>query len=155
MRPAPALALSALLLAALLLAWAGTASADPVITDQKVAKQLLGKHALTLQWIGSGGLKDAGAVEVKAEGGDWRLTGRMDAAEGFVSLDGKVTKVEATGFTFQGKIVTKVYHIAGGKECLRDGVYQFIRKGARKYWRMYPIDNPCDTAADYVDIYLR
>jgi hypothetical protein len=31
----------------------------------------------------------------------------------------------------------------------------FERKGARKYWRMYPISNPCDTAADYIDINLR
>jgi hypothetical protein len=43
-----------------------SAQADPVITDQKAANQLLGKHALTLQWIGTGGLKDAGSAEVSA-----------------------------------------------------------------------------------------
>ena len=42
---------------------ASIAHADPVIDDQKAAKQLLGKHALTLQWIGSGGLKDAGKAD--------------------------------------------------------------------------------------------
>ena len=48
------------------------AAADPAISDAKAAKQLLGKHALTLQWLGTGGLKDAGQAEVKAEGGAWR-----------------------------------------------------------------------------------
>jgi hypothetical protein len=144
-----------LALAALALCAAATAHADPVINDQKAAKQLLGKHALTLQWIGTGGLKDAGSAEVKPEGGEWHLIGRMDAKEGFVSLDGFVTKIEKTTFTFKGKIVTKVYHIFEGKECARDGDFTFERKGARKYWRMYPVDNPCDMAADYIDLYLR
>ena len=134
---------------------AASASADPVISDQKPAKQLLGKHALTLQWIGTGGLKDAGTAEVKAENGEWRLTGRNDAKEGFVSLDGVVTKVDKTTFTFKGKIVTRVEYIYEGKECPRDVEVTFERKGSRKYWRMYPIDNPCDTAADYIDIFLR
>ena len=142
-----------LLLAALLLPT--IAHADPAITDQKAAKQLLGRHALTLQWIGTGGLKDAGRVEVKEDGDQWRLTGRMDAKEGFVSLDGIVTAVHKTTFVFKGKIVTQVDHIFEGKECAREGEYTFERKGDRKYWRMYPIDNPCDMAADYIDIYLR
>jgi hypothetical protein len=144
-----------LLFIAALVLCAGAAQADPVINDQKAAKQLLGKHALTLQWIGTGGLKDAGSVEVKQEGGEWRLVGRMDAKEGFVSLDGIVTKVDKTTFAFKGKIVTKVTHIYDGKECPREGEVTFERKGARKYWRMYPVDNPCDLAADYIDIYLR
>jgi hypothetical protein len=144
-----------LALAALAFCAASAAHADPVINDQKAAKQLLGKHALTLQWIGSGGLKDAGSAEVKQEGGEWHLVGRMDAKEGFVSLDGSVTKIEKTTFTFKGKIVTRVEYIFEGKECAREVEVTFERKGARKYWRMYPIDNPCDVAADYIDIYLR
>jgi hypothetical protein len=134
---------------------ASAAQADPVINDQKAAKQLLGKHALTLQWIGTGGLNDAGSAEVKQEGSAWHLTGRKDAKEGFISLDGVVSKIDKTTFTFKGKIVTKVAFIYEGKECAREGEYTFERKGTRKYWRMYPIDNPCDQAADYIDIFLR
>jgi hypothetical protein len=134
---------------------AASAHADPVINDQKAAQQLLGKHALTLQWIGTGGLKDAGSAEVKQEGGEWRLTGRKDAKEGFVSLDGVVTRIDKTTFTFKGKIVTRVDTIFEGKECPRDVEVTFERKGARKYWRMYPIDNPCEAVADYIDIFLR
>ena len=142
-----------LLLVALLLPTG--ALADPTITDQKAAKQVLGKHALTLQWIGTGGLKDAGSVEIKQGGDQWRLTGRMHAKEGFVSLDGTVTQVDKTSFIFNGKIVTKVYHIYEGQECVREGAVTFTRKGSRKYWRMYPTRNPCDIADDYIDIYLR
>jgi len=134
---------------------ASIAQGDPVINDQKAAKQLLGKHALTLQWIGTGGLKDAGSAEVKQEGGEWRLTGRNEAKEGLVSLDGMVTQIDKTTFTFKGKVVTKVDYIFDGKECAREGEVTFERKGARKYWRMYPVDNPCDVAADYIDIFLR
>ena len=145
----------ALLAIAALAFWAASAHADPVINDQKAAKQLLGKHALTLQWIGTGGLKDAGTAEVKQEGGEWRLTGRNDAKEGFVSIDGVITKIDKTTFSFKGKVVTRVEYIYEGKECAREGEVIFERKGARKYWRMYPVDNPCDMAADYIDIYLR
>lgn len=141
-------------LAALLLC-ASAAQADPSINDQKAAKQLLGKHALTLQWIGTGGLKDAGTAEVKQEGGEWRLTGRNDAKEGFVAIDGIVTRIDKTSFTFKGRIVTRVEYIYDGKECARDVEVTFERKGARKYWRMYPVDNPCEAVADYIDIFLR
>lgn len=147
--------MKALFVLAALVFSAASAQADPLIADQKAAKQLLGKHALTLQWIGTGGLKDAGSAELRQDGGEWRLTGRKDAKEGFVSLDGVVTKIDKATFTFKGKIVTKVDYIFEGKECAREGEYTFERKGARKYWRMYPVDNPCDTAADYIDIFLR
>jgi len=143
-----------LALAALIVSTAA-AQADPVIDDQKAAKQLLGKHALTLQWIGTGGLKDAGSAEVKPEAGEWHLVGRNEAKEGFVSLDGIVTKVGKTSFVFKGKIVTKVQYIFEGKECAREAEVTFERKGARKYWRMYPVENPCEAVSDYIDIYLR
>jgi hypothetical protein len=149
-RPVMAL-LAALLLGGLL----QPALADPTISDAAMSKKLLGTHAITLQWLGSGTLKDAGTAEVKAVDGEWRLTGRQEAAEGFVSVDGIVTTIDATSFGFRGKIVTEVTHINGGKACTRDGDFVFLKKGNRKYWRMQSIDNPCDLAADYVDIYLR
>ena len=92
---------------------------------------------------------------MRPEGGEWRLTGRMEAKEGFVALDGIVTRIDKASFAFKGKIVTRVEYIFEGKECPRDVEVTFTRKGNRKYWRMYPFDNPCDTAADYIDLYLR
>jgi hypothetical protein len=142
------------LVGALLIA-ISTAQADPLIHDKTMAQKLLGKHALTLQWLGSGTLKDAGNVEIKAENGAWHLSGRQETKEGHVSLDGIVTAIDATTFGFTGKIITNVSYINQGKDCLRDGDFTFAKKGTRKYWRLQQIDNPCDQAADYVDIYLR
>jgi hypothetical protein len=143
-----------------ILAWAvlagiGSAEADMLVKDSTMAQRLLGKHALTLQWLGAGTLKDAGSAEVKIEDGTWHLTGRQTTPEGFVSVDGIVTEIDATTFSFTGKIITNVSYINQGKDCLRDGTFTFAKKGIRKYWRMQQIDNPCDQAADYVDIYLR
>lgn len=131
------------------------ASADPAVADAGAAQQLLGKHAITLQWLGTGTLKDAGHAEVKNEGGNWHLAGRQETKEGHVSLDGVITAIDKTTFAFQGKIITNVTFINQGKDCLRDGSFTFARKGARKYWRLQQMDNPCDQATDYVDIYLR
>jgi hypothetical protein len=133
----------------------GKSQADPQIADPGMAQKLLGKHALTLQWLGTGTLKDAGSAEVVRKDGDWHLTGRQTTKEGYVSLDGVITTVDGTTFTFVGKIITNVSYINQGKDCLRDGTFTFAKKGTRKYWRMQQIDNPCDQAADYVDIYLR
>jgi hypothetical protein len=137
------------------LATIGAVRADPIIVDETMAEQLLGPHAITLQWLGSGTLKDAGTAEVQDAGEVWTLKGRQDAKEGFVDVDGIITAVDATSFKFKGTIITQVSYIFGGKPCTREGEFVFLKKGSRKYWRMQSIDNPCDSAADYVDIYLR
>jgi hypothetical protein len=133
----------------------GAAAAGPAITDKVAAKQVLGKHVLTLQWLGFGDFRTAGTAAVVAKDGHWHLSGRQEQKEGVLELDGEVVAVDRATFTFEGKVVTRVEGIFGGKECRREGRFAFIRKGSRRYWRMYPIDNPCDTAADYIDIYLR
>jgi len=134
---------------------AGVAYADPDISDEAMAKKLMGRHAVTLQWLGTGTLKDAGKAEVKKVDGEWHLAGRQETAEGFVEVDGIVTSVDIDGFDFRGKIVTQVTFLNGGKACPREGDFTFLKKGKRKYWRLQQMDNPCDTATDYVDIYLR
>lgn len=131
------------------------ASAEPRIADAAMAKKLLGTHAITLQWLGTGTLRDAGKAVVAEKDGEWHLTGRQDAAEGFVEIDGIVTAIDGDSFAFTGRIITQVTHINGGRACTRDGAFTFLKKGKRKYWRTQSIDNPCDLAADYVDLYLR
>jgi hypothetical protein len=145
----------ALLLAALLVLPA-IAQADPTISDQAAAGQVLGKHALTLQWLGFGDLRTAGIVNVVAKDGHWLLTGKQQAKEGFVTLDGEVVAIDKTTFDFQGKVVTKADGINNDQPCEREGRYTFLKKPGKKYWRMQPIENnPCDPVADYIDIYLR
>lgn len=101
-------------------------------------------HVLTLQWIGSSDLRKAGTAQVVSENGTWHLSGRQQNEIGYVSLDGTVTEVDATIFAFTGKIITNVSFINQGKDCLRDGDFTFVKKGARKYWRLQQMDNPCD-----------
>lgn len=121
-----------------------------------MAAQLLGRHAVTLQWLGTGTLKDAGHVEVKkSANGTWHLAGRQETKEGHVSLDGIVTAIDATTFAFTGEIITNVSFINAGKDCRRNGNFTFAKTGKRRYWRLQQMDNPCDQATDYVDIYLR
>lgn len=81
--------------------------------------------------------------------------GHGDSDGDYVRLSGRIVAATRDGFTFEGTILTRVSHIAGGRECRRDGTYHFETRTGRKYWRMQEIDNPCDTAADYVDIYFR
>jgi hypothetical protein len=131
------------------------AHADPTISDQAAAKQILGKHALTLQWLGFGDLRTAGTVNVVAKEGHWLLSGKQEAKEGFVTLDGEVVAVDQSTFDFQGKVVTRADGNNNDQPCERNGRYTFLRKPGKKYWRMQPIDNPCDPVADYIDIYLR
>jgi hypothetical protein len=52
-------------------------------------------------------------------------------------------------------VTTQISHINEGKPCERTGILNFRITGKRKYWRLQQIDNPCDQAADYVDIYFR
>lgn len=144
------------LLPLLLLLLPLAAQADPTIGDQAAAKQVLGRHALTLQWLGFGDLRTAGTVNVVAKDGRWFLTGKQEQKEGFITLEGEVVAVDKTSFDFQGKVVTQADGINNSQPCPREGRYTFLRKPGKKYWRMQPVENnPCDAVADYIDIYLR
>ncbi len=145
---------------ALLCAFAAvsTAASTPGI-DATARARLVGNHRLTLQWIGWGDLAGAGHVVVAAQGRGLSLhgeqTGHDDNAGDYVRIDGHIVSATRDGFTFEGEILTRVSHIAGGAECRRQGTFHFATTLGRKYWRMQEMDNPCDTATDYVDIYFR
>jgi hypothetical protein len=142
----------------------GHATAGPRQTaanglDAAAKAKLVGRHRLTLQWIGWSDLSTAGALTVEDRGGELRVSGeqigRGDSEGDFVRVSGKIVSAANDGFVFEGKIVTRVSHIAGGAECERDGRFIFKTKGGRKYWRLQEMDNPCDSATDYVDVYFR
>lgn len=143
------------LLVLLALALPLAAIADPTMSDRRSAELVLGKHPLTLQWLGFGDLRTAGVVNVVQKNGHWLLTGKQEAKEGYVTLDGEVVAITKTTFDFQGKVVTRADGNNKDQPCTREGRYTFLRKPGKKYWRMQPIDNPCDQVADYIDIYMR
>lgn len=133
---------------------AGSAQQKTDLNDAKAAKMLLGKHKISLQWIS---WDYFGIANVTSKGGVYRLKGGQKGrgSTDFVSVDGIITRIDAKEFKFDGKVVTQVTHINGGKPCERTGEMTFRITGTRKYWRMQQIDNPCDGVADYVDIFFR
>lgn len=124
------------------------------VNDAKAAKMLLGKHKISLQWIS---WDYFGTANVTNKGGVYRLKGEQKGrgSTDFVTVDGVITRIDAKEFKFDGKVVTQVSHINGGKPCERTGELTFRTTGTRKYWRMQQIDNPCDAVADYVDIFFK
>ncbi|MEO7539345.1 MAG: hypothetical protein ABIV21_04920 [Pyrinomonadaceae bacterium] len=143
-----------LLLILLVLSLSALAQQKTVVRHAKAAKMLLGKHRVSLQWIS---WDHFGTATVVNRSGDYRLKGeqRGRGSEDLLTVDGKITSIVAKRFVFVGKVVTQISHINGGKPCTREGEMTFKITGERKYWRMQEIDNPCDQAADYVDIYFR
>ena len=146
---------SLIIISLLLITALGSFGQDRTEVKSAKAKQmLLGKHKLSLQWIS---WDNFGTATVTDRKGVLYLKGRQSGhgSTDFVTVDGTITAVTEKDFTFVGKVVTQISHINGGKPCTRDGEYTFRVTGKRKYWRMQQIDNPCDEAADYVDIYFR
>lgn len=143
----------ALLLASTIFA---AAQSKTEVEDAKSAGMLLGRHKLSLQWVSWNyfGLatvtKSRGSYRIKGE-----QRGRGSDAGNYVTIEGKITSIGKDAFGFDGKIVTRVSHINGGKPCVREGQYTFQITGKRRYWRLQQMDNPCDPVTDYVDIYFR
>jgi len=133
---------------------AGFAQQKTLVRSQKAKQMLLGRHKISLQWIS---WDYFGTVNITDRKGLLYVKGRQDGRKStdFVSVDGVIAWIDSKEFVFQGKVVTQISHIFGGKPCTRDGELVFRITGKRKYWRMQEIDNPCDEAADYVDLYFR
>jgi hypothetical protein len=125
------------------------------INDKAAARKLLGRHMMSLQWIS---WDYFGQATVTNRGGVYKIFGEQKGRGNtdFVRVEGVITIITAKEFWLDGKVTTQVSHINDGKPCVRDGEDIVFRiTGTRKYWRMTEIDNPCDEAADYVDIYFK
>ncbi|MEP6789655.1 MAG: hypothetical protein ABJB40_14545 [Acidobacteriota bacterium] len=144
----------ALLAVVTVLVASGSAQQKTEVRSTKAKQRLLGRHKISLQWIS---WDYFGVANITGQKGVFYLKGRQDGRKStdFVSVDGVITSIDDKEFAFKGKVVTQISHIFGGKPCARDGEMTFRITGKRKYWRMQEIDNPCDEAADYVDIYFR
>jgi hypothetical protein len=124
------------------------------VNDRAAAAMLLGRHKLSLQWIS---WDYFGTVDIKNQAGVYSVRGRQKGRgnNDLLTIEGNIVSIDAKQFVFEGTIVTTVSHINGGQPCTRQGDFTFRITGKRKYWRMQEIDNPCDEAADYVDIYFK
>ncbi|HWA44887.1 MAG TPA: hypothetical protein VHA10_16840 [Hypericibacter adhaerens] len=133
-------------------------AATQVDSDSSKAK-LMGPLWLSLQWIGNGSFEQMGKARVEDRDGTLHLTGRQegrgDSAGDWLALEGDILAVGLRTFHFKGWIETRVSYINEGKPCRRDVEADFLMKPGKKYWRLQAIDNPCDVAADYVDLFAR
>lgn len=131
-----------------------TAQEKTVVRDAKAKAMLLGRHKLSLQWISWDRFGTATVTEsLGILGIEGQQKGRGN--DDLLTIEGMIVSIDAKEFVFEGTITTKVSHINGGKPCVRQGDFTFKITGKRRYWRMQEMDNPCDEATDYVDIYFR
>ena len=126
-----------------------------VINNSVAAKQLLGKHKLTLQWISFDNWEEFGNLRVFDRQGTLFVKGRQIKGDDYLEIAGKVLSIDAKEFVFQGRITTRVSHINRGQACERNGTMTFAITENRKYWRLQEMNSPCDPATDYVDIFMR
>ena len=136
------------------MACASFAQERTVVNDRAAAASLLGRHKLSLQWIS---WDYFGTATVTKEAAVYGLRGSQKGrgSGDLLTIEGIIVSIDAKQFVFEGKIVTQISHINGGKPCVRQGDFTFKITGKRKYWRMQEMDNPCDEATDYVDIYFK
>jgi hypothetical protein len=136
--------------------WAQPESQDrTIVNSPTAARKLLGKHKLNLQWIGWDNWAEFGNLKVTDRQGMMSIGGRQTKGDDYLQIDGKILSIQEKQFTFQGKIVTRVSYINKGQSCERDGEMVFKITENRKYWRLQQMQSPCDTATDYVDIFMR
>ena len=142
-----------------------TAQTEKYAALSALERKYVGKHMLSLQWLS---WKYFGTVTITKEAngvltckGEQLARNCKDADEksiindDYLKLDGVIDIVDANHFLFVGEIREKIFHINNGEEVLRQGTYDFKSTKNRKYWRMFPVANPADSCADYIDIYFK
>ena len=146
--------ISASLLVLVAFGFSAFAQEKTIVNNAKAKTMLLGRHKVSLQWIS---WDYFGTANITNKNGVIYLKGEQKQRKGtdYVKIDGVITEIDAKEFKFDGTIITQISHINNGEPCTRMGEMTFRITGKRKYWRMQEIDNPSDTAADYVDIYFR
>jgi hypothetical protein len=135
---------------------ANSQAADKTKGQNPAESRLLGKHLFSLQWIES--KKDKyGTAQITRRDDGLYIDARQELNADYATVQGKLTVVSATEFTVEGEIVTRVSYINNGKACPRSGTFTFKATGARKYWRLQQMTNPCDSGGlllDYVDVFF-
>ena len=125
------------------------------IHSPSMAKQLLGRRPLSLQWISWDNFGEATVREDST--GKYQISGEQrglgEDGDDYVKIQGSVLRVEDESFVFDGTIQIRVSHINGGDPYLREGKQEFRLYGNRRFWRLVDMDNGYGSV-DYVDIYF-
>lgn len=117
-------------------------------------RKVVGKHKLSLQWIS---WEDFGTATITKTGNKkYYCKGSQYSKENsdYLKIEGTLTIVSEKHLVLKGFIETRVYHLNNGEACHREGNFDFVQSGKRRYWRMQQMGN-CDGYTDYVDIYFK
>jgi len=125
----------------------------------KDENDLSGKHNLTLQWIswqapGKVTFTPIGKDEYKIEGQQKGTKSNTECSECYLNIQGTIEKISPKVLRFTGFIESSVPYIQNGEPCIKEGTFDFVSTGSRKYWRCQNMDG-CDGVTDYVDIYFK
>jgi hypothetical protein len=131
---------------------AGRPILPTVISAPLVKQALIGEHRLSLQSISP---EQFGTATVTDNNDVLALNGSQRVRDDYLTVDGSIISVMPRVFTMRGVIAMKSKSINNGQPCTRRGEMKFVMSANRKYWRLQQMQNPCEAATDYVDIYLR
>jgi len=131
-------------------------NAETVVNVESTKSNLLGEHDFFLSWIGR---EHMGKVTVTEKNSTLYIKGKQGYDGDYITINGIISSVDKTEFTFDGKIITKVHHMNEGNECIREGRMEFSYLPTWLYWRLDQFKNPCDKAsptgtADYINIFF-
>ena len=129
-------------------------AASPSAKKAESEQKLLGKHMFSLQWILFEKKPKYGTAAITRKETGLYIDARQEVNGNYVTLTGDLTVVGPKEFTVTGELITRVSHINNGNACPRQGTFTFKATGARKYWRLQEMENPCDKVVDYVDVYF-
>jgi hypothetical protein len=122
-----------------------------IVRDTAALARLRRNSGISLQWI-SFEAPERGHVRVTDRGGFVHLSGSQSGNGGELRLEGDVLAIDAASFTFRGEI-SIVDTPDPGRNCLREGEFEFRVTQRRRYWRLQQME-ACDGLTDYVDIYF-
>jgi len=124
--------------------------------QENTGKVRTGSHAFTIQWITFDKHNKPGKVIVKPIGeNEYSIEGeqRDKTKNEYVTIKGTFIVVGRL-LKFNGKIVSRIAHINGGKPCESNGLAVFKASGKRKYWRLQQMLNCDGMTTDYIDIFF-
>src|SRR5689334_1414627 len=95
-----------------------------IVNDMAAKQMLLGEHRFSLQWIS---WDYFGKATVTEKNGSLFIKGEQHGRgnDDFVTMDGRITRVDAKEFAFDGEIVVQVSYNNSGKPCKRTGEMTF------------------------------
>lgn len=132
------------------------AQSQTKINNSQAKQMLIGKHRLQLQWLSFWNRKEMGTVEIKETDGILSVVGKQTKGDDFLEINGNIVEINPKDFVFDGKITMRVNYNNDGKPCIREGKQLFRISGARKFWRLKNMLNPCDNiTTDYIDIFFK